>query len=132
MSENTTAAQSVSSINDVLLEALTESGISAYSAGSALAKAEELLKEREYTIAENIISDAENRFGYGLQATEVVEAAGLGTRPAPAVEEVEESDDEAAPAADGDKLDVILSTLQKQGETIEKLVNAAARNGITL
>lgn len=128
MSENTTAAQTPS-INDTLLQALTEAGISSYTAGSALAKAEELLKEREYTIAETIVNEADVQFGYGQQARTLLEAAGLNFRPVPEPV-VEEAPAEAE--SDEAKLDQILALVKSQGETVEKLVAAANRNGITL
>lgn len=130
MSENTNTT-TVASISDTLLEALTASGISASAAGPALGKAEELLKEREYVIADGIISEAAGRYGYGEQAQSVLESAGLSMRPAPEPV-VEEAPAEEAPADEETTVAQILALVKAQGESIEKLAAVARRHlGVT-
>lgn len=120
MSENISIS-TVSSINDTVLAAVNSTGadISGYeSVGDAVVKA---LQERENTIAEQIIESADNRYGYGNQAKEVIVDAGLYLKPEPVEPEpaVEE-----APAAEL----TVDQRLDKIEGAVETLLGLAKRH----
>lgn len=88
MSENTNTT--IASINQTVLDAVNATGASIAgfeSVGDAVVKA---LTEREHSIVENIVNEAEVQYGYGSQAQTLVETAGLAVRPAPEPEPVVE------------------------------------------
>lgn len=91
MSENISIS-TVATIKDTVLEAVNNKGFGVAGYESIFEAAVEALQERENTIAEQIIESADNRYGYGNQAKEVVVDAGLYIKPAavpePVVEEV--------------------------------------------
>lgn len=119
MSENTTTTLS---INDTILLALTETGISGAGYESVVDKAVEKLTEREQALTEAVIELAEEAYGYGGQAKRVLSEAGLSIKPEPQPEP--ETATEEGPAADTD------ARLDRIERLIETLVAAARRNGI--
>lgn len=118
-----------STITETVSNLVGDSAIHLY--GDAITAVSKALEEREYTIRETIVEKARD-LGYGSEADDILNAAGVMERPAPEPEPVVE-----APVADeseesGDKLDKVISALGSLSETVGKLVSAAERNGIRL
>ena len=129
-------------ITAVVTEELGDSIISQYApAIDTLVKA---VEEREYNIREAIIADAE-QLGYESEAVRILDGAGVAERPAPEPEPEAEApaqgiDAEFAPDLSTEqKLDVLIGVVGKMAEAqqqasakVERLVEAAQRNGITV
>lgn len=86
MSENISISN-VASINDTVKTVINDLGYGVSEYEPVAAAVVEALQERENTIAEQIIESADNRYGYGNQAKEVIVDAGLYLKPEPVVEE---------------------------------------------
>lgn len=100
MSENLNI-NTVPSINDTVKTTINDLGYGLGEYEPAATALIEALQERENSIAEQIIESADNRYGYGNQAKEVVVDAGLYLKPEPVVvPEPEEAPAEAPAAGD--------------------------------
>lgn len=118
--ENTTAPLS---INDTVLLALTESGVSVSGYESVVKLAVTKLTEREQALTAAVIDGAEEKFGYGERAKELLGEAGLAITPEP--EPVVEEAPEAAevPGLDVSAMDARLDRMEASIASLVALAN---------
>lgn len=127
MSENLNI-NTVPSINDTVVEAINNIGYGLAGYESVATAVVEALQERENSIAEQIIESADNRYGYGTQAKEVVVDAGLYLKPEPvAVEEAPVAEDapvaEEAPVAEDASVEARLARMESAINALVGLAN---------
>lgn len=102
---------------------------------------EAALLERDYTITETVVNVVSTNFGMGAeQLEEHAERFGLSVRPQPEPEVEEEEEEEADQEEDGltapegaSQFEVqVVDTMNRMTGILERLVNAAQKNGIEL
>lgn len=128
MSENTNTTAPVS-INDTVLLALTEAGVSAFGYESVITSAVTKLTEREQAMTAAVIEAADGLgYGYGERAKTILSEAGLSITPDPEPE-VEEAPEAEAPAGDS----ALEARVSKLESGMEELLTLARRHlGSTL
>lgn len=125
MSENTNTTAPVS-INDTILLALTEAGVSVHGYESVINSATKKLEEREQAMTAAVIEAADGLgYGYGGQAKTLLSEAGLSITPDPEPVVEEEAAAEAAevPGLDVSALDGRLAKVEASIASLVALAN---------
>lgn len=123
----------INTISDTITSALEFHGVSTSMSAPYVASAVEALTERDYQITETIISTlVDNNLVTEEDALFHAERLGLSVRPKPEPEVEDEDHSEVDPDDADGKLNAILAGLAGISARIEKLENAASRNGISL